>query len=165
MGKIPFVFNKLNLGAQMNMLLPAKPEIYTSNESPINFTLPKMVYDDCFLLNDNNAGLFRKQQLYKDSAFATVSVKTHFDLFNIFNEAYMYEQIYTQKDGKANKTFSIISLLASSNGWSLSDIAVQAIAQGRNCANYAGGFITGIALLHHFIEKHKRHVYFNVLGS
>lgn len=94
MGKIPFVFNKLNLGSQMNMLLPGKPEIYTSNESPISYTLPKMVYDDCFLLSDNNTSLFRKERFFQDSAFATVSVKTHFDLFNIFNEANMHEQIY-----------------------------------------------------------------------
>ena len=68
------------------MSLANKPEIFISTSNPINFEVPKMVYDECFLLTDNNNALFSQQRKYLDPSLATVSVDTHFSLFNIFNE-------------------------------------------------------------------------------
>lgn len=36
------------------MSMVNKPDIYVANYSPITFELPKMVYDECFFVTDNN---------------------------------------------------------------------------------------------------------------
>ena len=90
-----------------------------------------MVYDECFLVSDNNTNLFSKQRKNVDISLSTVSVETHFNLFNIFNEKNLHEQIYCQpKDSKPNWSsgLSIIGLLQRSNRWSVSDIAYLAVS-------------------------------------
>lgn len=54
MGKIPFMFCKMQVGMLQNMSMVSKPEIYVANSNPIIFELPKMIYDECFLITDNN---------------------------------------------------------------------------------------------------------------
>lgn len=58
MGKIPLVFSKMQHGMQQNMLLVNKPDVMVKNSTPIKFELPKMVFDECFLISDNNSSLF-----------------------------------------------------------------------------------------------------------
>jgi len=84
-GKIPFTFCKMITGVQQNMSLVSKPEVYVANTNPITFELPKQVYDECFFITDNNTRLFTKYAKGLDESMATVSTKTHFSLFNIFN--------------------------------------------------------------------------------
>ena len=50
-----------------------------------------MVFDELFLVSDNQTDTFKKLIPNEDVAFANVSCKTHFDLFNIFNAAYIHE--------------------------------------------------------------------------
>ena len=58
MGKIPFTFCKMQLGMMQNMSLVSKPEIYVANTNPINIEIPSLVYDECFLISDNNTRTF-----------------------------------------------------------------------------------------------------------
>jgi DNA helicase INO80 len=62
MGKIPFMFSKMQHGMQQNMLLVTKPDVMISTSSPIKFELPKMIFDECFLISDNNTNLFSQQR-------------------------------------------------------------------------------------------------------
>lgn len=85
LGKIPFVFSKLHTGMQQNMLMASKPDITVLSSNPISFELPKMVFDECYMVTDNNTSLFTQFRKFLDPCFSTVSVETHFSLFNIFN--------------------------------------------------------------------------------
>ena len=60
-----------------NMLLVSKPDVVVSCSSPITFNLPKLIFDECFLLNDNNTGVFRKERKGVDQSFSYVSIETH----------------------------------------------------------------------------------------
>lgn len=97
MGKIPFMFSKMQHGMQQNMLLVSKPDVVISTSTPIKYEIPKMVFDECFLISDNNTKLFTKQRKLQDVSFSTVSVETHFGLFNIFNEKNLHENIFKEK--------------------------------------------------------------------
>ena len=50
-----------------------------------------MLYDECFLLSDNNTRMYTHLRKGLDSSFSTVSIDTHFDLFNIFSEKNIHE--------------------------------------------------------------------------
>ena len=58
LGKMPLVFSKMQHGVLPNTSSAPRPEVYTAMSNPISFELPQMVYDECFLLNDNNTALF-----------------------------------------------------------------------------------------------------------
>lgn len=129
LGKIPFVFSKMNHGMVPNLGMATRPDVMKITASPITFEMPKLVFDECFLVSDNNTQLFTRQAKYRDTAHATVSVSTHFSLFNIFNESNLYEHIWREGQTKfTDNTFSILGLLASSNHWSISDLAYLAVA-------------------------------------
>lgn len=118
-------------GMLQNMSLVSTPTVMMSNSSPICFNLPKMVYDECFLISDNNSNLFSKQRKNVDVSLSSVSVETHFSLFNIFNEKNLHEQIYCQpKEAKTDwiSGLSVIGLLARSNNWSMGDISYLAVS-------------------------------------
>ena len=127
MGKIPFMFSKMQHGMQQNMLLVSKPDVTISTSSPIKFELPKMIFDECFLISDNNTKLFSKHRKFQDVSFSTVSVETHFGLFNIFNVKNLHENLFKEKQSW-NSAYSILGLLMRSNGWSYGDISYQAVA-------------------------------------
>ena len=57
-GRIPFVFSKMQHGMLQNMSLVTNPNVMVSTSSPICFVVPKMVYDECFLVSDNNTNTF-----------------------------------------------------------------------------------------------------------
>lgn len=86
---------------------------------------------------------------------STVSVDTHFSLFNIFNEKNMYDNIYNnpKRKGKStsnhsgnwNSIYSIMSLYASSNNFSLSDMSYLAVSDS---------LIQSVALMHFYSKKY-----------
>ena len=106
MGKSPFVLAKLNIGFVPNMFMYSKPEIFCQNTNPIEVVVPKLIYDECFLVSDNNTRTFTKFTKYEDPALAHLSVENHLRFFNIFNESYLHEQIYSK-----NGDMGIIGLL------------------------------------------------------
>lgn len=128
MGKIPFMFNKLQTGMLQNMSLVSKPDIYVSNQNPISFEFPKMIFDECCIVTDNNTQLFTQHRKFLDPSMATVSADVHFKLFNIFNQANLHHSIYDENPQSLafSKTFSILGLLMSSNGWGVSDLSFMA---------------------------------------
>jgi hypothetical protein len=80
----------MQCGMNQNLSLLSKPEVIVSNHSPITFNLPKMIYDECFLVSDNNTKVFSKLKKGLDVSFSNVSVENHFQFFNIFNELNLY---------------------------------------------------------------------------
>jgi len=70
MGKTPFVVSKMQHGMQQNMALVSKPDVMISTSSPIKYELPKMVFDECFLVSDNNMSLYSTQRKFRDVAFS-----------------------------------------------------------------------------------------------
>jgi uncharacterized pyridoxamine 5'-phosphate oxidase family protein len=61
-------------------------------KNPISFEVPKIVFDECFLVSDNNTRLFRKLIKGEDIAFCQVGLDTHMKLFNIFNTVNLHEE-------------------------------------------------------------------------
>ena len=145
-----------------NMSLVSSPTVMVSASTPICFEIPKMVYDECFLVSDNNTNTFTQQRKGIDVSMSSISVETHFKLFNIFNERSLHENIYgSEKDPSLNKwnnSFSAIALLIRSNSWSYSDIAYQAVSSQDRA-------ISTVALLHYYSKKASKNYYMNVLGS
>ena len=115
-GRAPLTLAKLNLGIVPNLWLPARPEVVIGNQSPIDFALPKLVYDECFLPTDNMTRLYTHIRRDCDPAFSTVSAQTHFALFNIFTEKQISEGS------------GILNLLMMSNNWGAGDMARMALA-------------------------------------
>jgi hypothetical protein len=140
----------------------SKPDIYVANQNPIVFELPKMVYDECFLISDNNTALFSRQRKYRDPCFSTISVDNHFRFFNIFNQQNLHEQIYNPDPvpkGNRNlglKTFSVLGLLMRSNNWSVGDMSFQAVSDK---------FIQTISLMHYYSHRSKVSTYLNIHQS
>lgn len=82
--------------------------------------MPKIIYDECYLPTDNMTRTFTQFRRGHDPAWASVSAKTHFDLFNIFTEKDIYD-----KPG-------ILALLMKSNRWSAGTLSRMALAQASN---------------------------------
>jgi DNA helicase INO80 len=91
MGKSPFLFSVMQTGMCQNMSLVTAPTIYVANKNPINVIIPKLIYDECFLISDDNTRLFTKYNKGMDVSLSTVSVDTHFKLFNIFSEQNIHD--------------------------------------------------------------------------
>lgn len=140
----------MNHGMVPNLGMATRPEVVVTTASPITYELPKTVYDECFLISDNNTRLFTRQKKYRDITHTTVSVSTHFALFNIFNENYLYQRIYQDQSNFSTNTFDILGLLAQSNSWSISDLSYLAVAQS---STKAGDIMQSIALLHYYSKK------------
>ena len=81
----------MQTGMQQNMLMVAKPEVVSTNNNPIEFTIPKMMFDECFFVSDNNSRLWTKFGKGIDVSMTQVSVENHFKLFNIFNEKNLHD--------------------------------------------------------------------------
>ena len=138
------------------MFLASRPEVYANNHQPIEFVLPKMIYDECFLISDNNTALFRRERKGVDASMTTVSVENHYRFFNIFNESNMYEQIYCEKQKNWQSPFAILGLLAQSNSWSLSELAYLTVADD---------LMKVVTLMHHYSKKYDQYKYFNINNS
>ena len=140
---------------QQNMALVSKPDVMLTTSSPITFEIPKMVFDECFLVSDNNSRLYSTQRKFRDVAFNQVSVENHFSLFNIFNEKNLHENIFNEKQSW-NSAYSIIGLLMRSNSWGYGDISYQAVADK---------VVQAVCLLHHYTLKSQKNTYMNVINS
>lgn len=76
----------MNHGMVYNYGMASKPEVVKTTSTPITYNCSKLIFDECFLINTNNTSLFTKLVKGRDIALSTISVDTHFALFNIFNE-------------------------------------------------------------------------------
>ena len=50
----------MNIGFVPNYYMYTKPELFMQNTNPIEVFVPKLVYDECFLISDNNTRTFTK---------------------------------------------------------------------------------------------------------
>lgn len=93
-------------------------------KNPIKFEVPKLVYDECFLISDNPSRLFRKLGKH-DEAFAEVGIETHMKFFNIFNTGSLYRGAYEQSP---SNIYSAVHLLARGNKWSHGEVSWMCVA-------------------------------------
>ena len=91
-------------------------------KNPISFELPRLVFDECFLISDNKTRLFKKLGPF-DEAFSELSLENHMKFFNIFNSLNLNTQAFSEKSG-----FSILRLLAKSNKWSFGELSWMYVA-------------------------------------
>jgi hypothetical protein len=91
-------------------------------KNPISYEIPRLLYDECFMVSDNNTRLFKKLGPY-DEAFSELSLENHMRFFNIFNTKNLYQEAFSEKSG-----FSILRLLAKSNKWSFGEISWMHVA-------------------------------------
>jgi DNA helicase INO80 len=88
-GRIPLTFKELQVGMQPNPLFSAVPDLRTQMKNPISLEVPKLVFDECFLITDNQTRTFKKIGNYDDS-LSCVSIDTHMKFFNIFSAEAIY---------------------------------------------------------------------------
>ncbi len=119
-------------------------------KNPIIFDVPKLVYDECFLITDNCTRLFKKLGPY-DEAFSELGFENHMRFFNIFNSLNLYRESLSQKSN-----FSILRLLAKSNKWSFGELSWMHVADP---------LIKQIALMHYYYERYHRKLYTGVLQN
>ncbi len=151
-GRIPVNFCALQNGVVPNPIIQTVPEVTPSNQNPITFDLPKMIWDECFLVNDWAHQLgFARLQKDKEIEFSTVSTSTHYKLFNIFNEDHLHKSIF-----ESNSSLSILRLLSISNKWSVADLAYLFRADSLMCA---------ITLVHFYAQTYRRRVKQTLLNS
>lgn len=84
-GRNPYSFRELNVGVMAINIITNSPVVRTECKNPITFTIPKLVFDECFIVSDNRSQTFTKLIKNEDIAFSQIGAKIHFDLFNIFN--------------------------------------------------------------------------------
>jgi len=119
-------------------------------KNPITYEIPRLVYDECFLVTDNNTRLFKRLGKY-DEAFSELSFENHMRFFNIFNTKNLYQEAYSQKSN-----LSILSLLAKSNKWSFGELSWMHVADP---------LMKQIALMHYHYERYHRKYYKTVLSD
>jgi hypothetical protein len=119
-------------------------------KNPITYEIPRLVYDECFLVTDNNTRLFKRLGKY-DEAFNELSFENHMRFFNIFNTKNLYQEAYSQKSN-----LSILSLLAKSNKWSFGELSWMHVADP---------LMKQIALMHYHYERYHRRYYKTVLSD
>ena len=88
-GRIPLTFKELQVGMQTNPLFQAVPELRTQMKNPISFEIPKLMFDECFMVSDNNVRTYRKLGHF-DESFSHFSIENHMRFFNIFNTISLY---------------------------------------------------------------------------
>ena len=125
--------------------------------NPIQFDIPRLLYDECFLISDNNTTLFKKLIKGEDSAFCEVGIETHMKFFNIFNTYNMHCEIFkNEKPSKTSSLFSILRLMTKGNKWSLGELSYLCVADQ---------LIKQIALMHFYHDKYHRRVYNNIINN
>ncbi len=84
-GRIPFSFSEMQLGMQPNPNFQSIPDLRPQMRNPLIFEIPKLLFDECFLISDNANKLFKKLKYGEDEAFCEIGFETHMKFFNIFN--------------------------------------------------------------------------------
>ena len=121
------------------------PDVRCLLRNPVCFTLPKLIYDECFIVTDNNTATNRRIRTGVDSSMQSLGITNHLNFFNIFHTDNLYRE-----SKKSNSGFGILSLLCSSNKWSYGDLAYLFVADP----------IMALISLHYFhTQKHKKRVY------
>ena len=107
--RIPVAFRRLQIGVQPNLMLSSHPDVRPQLENPIIITVPKLIFDELMLVTDNPCQTFKKLIPNEDVAFSNVGYEVHHALFNIFNAAYIHDQMWTSRS-----SFGIFRLLCKS---------------------------------------------------
>jgi len=144
-GRNPYSFRDLNVGVMGVNTITNNPTVRSEFKSPITLTIPKLVFDECFITSDNRAQTFTKLIPNEDVAFSQVSSEVHFALFNIFNASYIHEQSFT-----SGSSFGILRLMAKDNRWSVSELAYL-------CG--ADPIMQQFSLLHSYYLKHIKRIH------
>ena len=92
-------------------------------KNPITYEVPKLIFDECMIISDNQNKTFKRLTKGVDVAFSEVSIETHLRFLNIFNTYNLHQEAF-----KSNSGFGILSLLALSNNWSMGHIAYLFVA-------------------------------------
>jgi len=131
-GRTPFAFSKLNIGVQQNYSAVtssftdrrlATPDVRCQLKNPITMKIPKLLFDECFLVSDNNTATKKLIRRNRDNSLANISIDTHLKFFNIFNTENLHRESQTSNSG-----FGILNLLKSGNGWSSSQLSYLFVA-------------------------------------
>lgn len=120
-------------------------------KNPISFEIPKLIYDECFMLSDNNTKMFRKLGHF-DACFSELSLENHMRFFNIFNTLNLYQGAFEQT--KSGSIYSTLRLVSKCNKWSFGEISWLHVADP---------IIKQIALMHYHHERFHRKYYQNIL--
>lgn len=107
------------------------------------------------MVTDNNMQLFTKHAKYLDPSMATVSVETHFGLFNIFSEQNLHHNIFDAEPASlsVNKTFSILGLLLQSNKWGVSDLSFMASTDP---------LMQTVSMMHYYHQRYHKMRYLSI---
>jgi hypothetical protein len=144
-GRNPYSFRDLNIGVMGVNYITNNPTVRSEFKSPITLTIPKLVFDECFITTDNRTQTFKKLIRKEDVAFSQVSSEVHFAFFNIFNARYIHEQSFI-----SGSTFGILRLMAKDNRWSVSELAYL-------CG--ADPIMQQFSLLHFYHLKHVKRIH------
>lgn len=69
-GRNPYSFRDLNIGVMGVNTITNNPTVRSEFKSPITLTVPKLVFDECFIYGDNRAQTFTKLVPGEDVAFS-----------------------------------------------------------------------------------------------
>jgi len=152
LGKIPFLFRDLAIGVVPNQNLSQSPEVRNSFRNPIELTLPKLVFDECFIGSTNSTSHFRKLIRNEGIEYSEVGTETHFKFFNIFNEQYLQENVI--KSGKQGGSLGALRLLMLAHKWGVSDLSYLFVADP---------LIRAIALAHSDTMRARRQFYSHLM--
>jgi len=59
-GRSPLLFNTMQRGVQQNMTTVNNPDVRCLLKNPISLRIPKLLFDECFIVSDNNQNTHRK---------------------------------------------------------------------------------------------------------
>jgi hypothetical protein len=109
-------------------------------KNPITFEIPKIIYDECFMITDNNTKLFRKLGTH-DETLSEVGIETHMRFFNIFNTLNIHQNAFSGK----SSLFSTLRLMSKGAHWSESELSWLFVSDP---------IIKQIALMHYHYQKY-----------
>lgn len=69
-GRNPYCFRGINVGVMALNTITNSPTVRADFKNPISFIVPKMIFDECFLVSDNRTQTFTKLIPNEDIAFS-----------------------------------------------------------------------------------------------
>jgi hypothetical protein len=122
-------------------------------KNPISFEIPKLIFDECFLISDNNLRTFKKLGSF-DESLSSISVENHMRFFNIFNTISLYSEAFNYS--KTGSIYSTLRMLSKSNSWSFGEMSWLHVADP---------LIKQIALMHFHHQKFHKKYYQAVVSN
>lgn len=144
-GRTPYLFSEMQIGVMQNMGVLNNPDVRSLLKNPIKLTIPKLIYDECFLVSDNNTATQKLVRAGVDESMQRISITNHFKFFNIFHTENLHRESL-----KSGSGFGILNLMCSSNKWSASELSYLFVADP---------IMRLISLAHFHTQKHKRRVH------